>query len=274
MQQLSKRYPLWLCDVWGVIHDGRHHFPEAVDALRRHREEGGCVVLVTNAPRVSGEIRHQLARLKVEQSAFDAIVTSGEVTRHLVERHKGGIIYHIGPPHDVSVLSGIDVRLGSVAEADAVVCVGLRDDRSETPDDYENLLDAMRDRNLEMICANPDKVVRTGDRLIYCAGALAERYAVKGGRVAMAGKPYAPIFDLAVAEAARIAGRPFEKAEILMIGDGPETDIKGAADYGLDCLLITGGIMLGEDAESEGVARTRRAVPHARIVASQPRLSW
>jgi HAD superfamily hydrolase (TIGR01459 family) len=231
-------------------------------------------VLVTNAPRVSGEIKRQLVRLSVEQSAFDAIVTSGEVTRHLIERHKGGTVYHIGPPHDVSVLSGIDVRFGSVAEADAVVCVGLRDDRKETPADYESLLDTMRARDLEMICANPDKVVRAGDRLIYCAGALAERYAIKGGRVVMAGKPYAPIFDLAIADAAKIAGRDFVKSEILMIGDGPETDIKGAADYGLDCLLITGGIMQGENAGSEGVTRTRRAVPHARIVASQPRLSW
>src|SRR5262245_3376008 len=136
MQQLSKRYPLWLCDVWGVIHDGRQNFPTAVEALRHHREEGGWVVLVTNAPRVSSEIKQQLARLNVEQAAFDAIVTSGEVTRHLIERHKGGTVYHIGPPHDVSVLSGIDVQLGSVAEADAVVCVGLRDDRNETPEDY------------------------------------------------------------------------------------------------------------------------------------------
>jgi len=274
MQELSKRYPLWLCDVWGVIHDGRQHFATAVEALRRHREEGGWVVLVTNAPRVSGEIRQQLGRLGVEQSAFDAVVTSGEVTRHLIERHKGGTIYHIGPPHDISVLSGIDVRLGSVAEADAVVCVGPRYDRKETPADYKDLFETMRARNLEMICANPDKVVRVGDRLIYCAGAMAELYAAMGGRVVMAGKPYAPIFDLAIAEAERIAGRPFAKAEILMIGDGPETDVKGAADYGLDCLLITGGIMLGENAASEGAARTRRAVPHARIVASQSRLSW
>jgi len=274
MQELSKRYPLWLCDVWGVIHDGHQNFATAVEALRRHREAGGWVVLVTNAPRVSGEIERHLARLNVERSAFDAIVTSGEVTRRLIERHKGRTIYHVGPAHDVSVLSGIDVRVGSVAEADAVVCIGLRDDRKETPEDYESLLDELRARDLEMICANPDKVVRAGDRLIYCAGALAERYALKGGRVVMAGKPYAPIFDLAIAEAAKIADRQFKKSEILMIGDGPETDIKGAADYGLDCLLITGGIMQGENAGSEGVARTRRAVPHARIVASQPRLSW
>ena len=249
-------------------------FIEAVDALRRHREDGGCVVLVTNAPRLSPEIIRQLARLGVDQSAFDAVVTSGEVTRRLIERHAGSQVFHIGPPHDISVFQGFDVKRGKIEDAEVVVCVGLNDDRRETLDDYEALLDVMRARDLEMICANPDKVVRAGNRLIYCAGALAERYAEKGGRVSMAGKPHAPIFELAISEAARIAGRNFAKSEILVIGDGPETDIKGAADYGLDCLLVTGGIMLGDASAPEGEKRVRRAVPHAKIIASQPRLAW
>jgi ribonucleotide monophosphatase NagD (HAD superfamily) len=125
-----------------------------------------------------------------------------------------------------------------------------------------------------MICANPDKVVRVGDRLIYCGGAIADLYARKGGRVSMAGKPYAPIFDLAVEEASRLAARKFTRRDILMIGDGPETDVRGAADYGIDCLFITGGIMLGDDSADEAHAHAKGASPHARIVASMPRLSW
>jgi HAD superfamily hydrolase (TIGR01459 family) len=274
MEDLSRRYPLWLCDVWGVIHDGQRNFPAAVSALRRHRENGGHVVLVTNAPRLSGEVKSQLARLGVDAAAYDAVVTSGEVTRHLVARHAGKSVYHIGPAHDVSVMKGIDVVHGSIEDASVIVCVGLRDDRRETPADYDALLDALRARGLEMICANPDKVVRIGDRLIYCGGAIADLYAKKGGRVAMAGKPYAPIFDLAVAEASRVAGRQFAKRDILMIGDGPETDVRGAADYGIDCLFVTGGIMLGDDSADEAHAHAKGASPHARIVASMPRLSW
>ncbi|MBL8895763.1 MAG: TIGR01459 family HAD-type hydrolase [Rhizobiales bacterium] len=274
MEDLSRRYPLWLCDVWGVIHNGQHSFPDAVGALRKHRARGGHVVLVTNAPRLSGEVKKQLARLGVDETAYDAVVTSGEVTRHLVARHAGRKIYHIGPPHDVSVMAGIDVMPGSIEEAEAIVCVGLRDDRRDSLDDYEALLDELRARDLEMICANPDKVVRVGDRLIYCGGALADLYARKGGRVVMAGKPYAPIFDLAIAEAGRLAGRKFAKRDVLMIGDGPETDVKGAADYGIDCLFITGGIMLGDHSADEAHAHAKGASPHARIVASIPRLSW
>ncbi|MBL8906753.1 MAG: TIGR01459 family HAD-type hydrolase [Rhizobiales bacterium] len=274
MDDLSRRYPLWLCDVWGVVHNGQRSFPAAVAALRRHRANGGHVVLVTNAPRLSGEVRKQLDRLGVDQAAYDAVVTSGEVTRHLVARHAGKPIYHIGPPNDVSVMAGIDVVHGSIEDASVIVCVGLRDDRRDSLGDYEPLLDELRARDLEMICANPDKVVRVGDRLIYCAGALAERYAKKGGRVSMAGKPYAPIFDLAVSEASRLAGRQFARRDILMIGDGPETDVKGAADYGIACLFITGGIMLGDDSADAAQAHAQGASPHARIVASMPRLSW
>ena len=124
-----------------------------------------------------------------------------------------------------------------------------------------------------MICANPDKVVRRGSRLIYCAGALAERYAALGGPVSMAGKPYGPIYDLALEQVAKARGSA-RIQDILAIGDGPETDIKGAADYGLDIVLIAGGI------SEEGIDPARlkaeilATVPAARIIRALPRLAW
>ncbi len=120
-----------------------------------------------------------------------------------------------------------------MAEAHAVLCTGLVNDDVETPDDYGDLLSRMKELNLPMICANPDKMVRKGDRLLYCAGSLAEKYAGMGGTVLMAGKPYEPIYNLALQTAGTIAGRQIEKSKVLAIGDGPETDIKGAADFGI-----------------------------------------
>ena len=93
-----------------------------------------------------------------------------------------------------------------------------------------------------MICVNPDRVVQSGDQLIYCGGALAELYVELGGAVVMAGKPHPPIYRLALAEAERLLGRPVERDRVLCIGDGVATDVKGAADQGLDCLFIAGGI--------------------------------
>ena len=99
----------------------------------------------------------------------------------------------------------------------------------------------MAARGLPMICANPDIVIHRGDTLIYCAGALAHRYEELGGSVVYAGKPYAPIYDRALA-LAEARGAPIERRRVLAIGDGMKTDMVGATRAGLDALFVTGGI--------------------------------
>ena len=94
-----------------------------------------------------------------------------------------------------------------------------------------------------MVCANPDIVVQVGDRLLYCAGALARMYEEMGGAVVLAGKPHPPIYDLAYTRIEAVRGEPVEKSRILAIGDGPGTDIAGAQREGLDALFVAGGIV-------------------------------
>jgi HAD superfamily hydrolase (TIGR01459 family) len=273
MRDLSDRYPVWLCDVWGVIHDGVANFPNALDALRRHRHNRGIVVLLTNAPRPREDVARQLAHLGVGTEFYDLIVSSGDVTRALLGRYSGGRIVHIGPDRDLGLVRGLAVDLSGLAEAEAVLCTGLFDDTTETPDDYASLLSRMRERDLEMICANPDKQVRRGDRLIYCAGAIAERYEAMGGQVAMAGKPFAPMYELSADGAARILGRELKKSQMLAIGDGPETDIAGAAAFGIDTVLIAHGVSHGH--APDDLARTVRAlVRNARLIRTLAELSW
>jgi HAD superfamily hydrolase (TIGR01459 family) len=271
---LSSRYKLWLCDIWGVVHNGVRAFAPAVEALKRHRQNGGTVILVTNAPRPAAGIERQLAGLGVTRESHDAVVTSGDVTHALIAEHKGGVVHHIGPRRDLAVFEGTGVKRGALTEAEAVVCTGLFDDETETPDDYADQFAEMKKRGLTMICANPDKIVRRGDHLIFCSGALAERYAAMGGAVKMAGKPYAPIYDLALGLAAKIRGRTAARDEVLAIGDGPETDILGAADYGIATLLIAGGIADRRHSPREVEAQVRKAVPHARIEATLKELAW
>jgi HAD superfamily hydrolase (TIGR01459 family) len=274
MQDLSARYPVWLCDIWGVVHNGVAHFPPAVEALKRHREKGGFVVLLTNAPRSAAKVAGHLARLGVTRDHYDLVVTSGDVTHELMKPYDGHRIYYLGPERDLGVLDDLRIEKTSPEEAEVILCVGLVHDDTETPEDYMELLTRMSRRRLPMICANPDKVVRRGNKLIYCAGALAERYVAMGGEVTMAGKPYRPIYDLALARVREIRG-PTPVSGILAIGDGPETDIKGAADYGLDTVLITAGGISEEGAEPAQIeAEIRRIVPGARIVRALPQLLW
>ena len=274
MQDLSTRYPVWLCDIWGVVHDGIHCFAPALDALRRHRRNGGIVVLITNAPRPHEVIADHLQRLGAGAGIADRIITSGDITRSLLARHDGGKVHHIGPERDLGIFGGLTIARVSVAEADAVLCTGLLDDDTETPEDYRQSFKPMIARGLAMICANPDRIVRRGDVIVYCAGALGDLYAAMGGEVLMAGKPHAPIYEAALAAAAGVAGRPVMKREVLAIGDGPDTDIRGAADNGLDVLLIGGGVLeQGLDVAALEASVAAR-VPGARIVRTLAGLAW
>lgn len=274
MKELSERYPVWLCDIWGVVHNGVAHFAPAVEALRRHRGNGGLVVLLTNAPRSAAKVAGHLAHLGVTDEHYDLIVTSGDVTHELMKPYDGHRIYYLGPERDLGVLDDLAIEKSSPDKAEAILCVGLVHDDTETPEDYAGLLERMSLRRLPMICANPDKVVRRGNKLIYCAGALAELYASMGGEVTMAGKPYRPIYDLALARVEAMRGATLA-TDILAIGDGPETDIKGAADYGLDVVLVTAGGISEEGADpAELEAEIRKIVPGARIIRTLPSLSW
>ena len=236
-------YDVLLSDVWGVVHNGVAAAPEACDALARFREQGGSVVLITNAPR-PGEVvaRFTLDRLGVPRAAYDGIISSGDVTHALIAARAGLRVFHIGPERDVALFEGLDAPMAALETADYVVCSGLSDDTVETPQDYHDLIERMRMRALPMICANPDIVVERGNQLVYCAGAIADLYAAAGGAVVYAGKPHRPIYEqaLRIAEAAR--GRPPAPERVLAIGDSVRTDLKGAAAFGIDCLFVTAGI--------------------------------
>ncbi len=274
MKSLSADYPVWLCDIWGVVHNGLKGYEAAAQALSQHRKQGGVVILVTNAPRTSQDVIWHLNNLKIPPQSYDRVVTSGDVTQTLVREHAKGKAYYLGPPRDLSLFQGQMVKQVPMAEAHAVLCTGLVNDSMETPDDYGDLLSRMKQLNLPMICANPDKIVRKGDRLLFCAGSLAEKYAGMGGTVLMAGKPYEPIYDLALQTAGTIVGRQIEKSEVLAIGDGPETDIKGAADFGISVVLIADGVTDASDGLEATLARVEAKVSHAKIVKILHHLVW
>ncbi len=274
---LSRRYPVWLCDVWGVVHDGVTASRAACRALIRHRQAGGTVILITNAPRPSTAILPQLDQFEVPRDCYDAMVSSGDVTRHLIAGRSGQNIFHLGPDKDLALLDGLPVNFTARDSADAVLCSGLMDDDREDPESYREMLAEMRRQDLPMICANPDRVVRKGQRLVPCAGALADIYEELGGTVQMAGKPYAPIYDECLRQAACRTGAQPPLDSVLAIGDGLPTDVRGAADYGIDLLFVVEGIheheLDGKDTTAL-LQRIHATAPHARLAGIMTGLRW
>src|SRR5680860_561448 len=196
LEEIADKYELILCDVWGVLHNGLESWPGTIDALSNFRKSGGAVVMVTNAPRPRGPVYLQLAQLGVPDGVFDLAVTSGDVTRELI-RKAAQKIFFIGTAKDHELFKGLDVKLVDEQAAQAIVCSDPWNEATEIPEDYIELLTRLNARGLPFICANPDIVVEVGDRLIYCAGAIAREYSRLGGKTLIAGKPYAPIYEAA-----------------------------------------------------------------------------
>jgi HAD superfamily hydrolase (TIGR01459 family) len=278
LRRIASDYDAILSDVWGVVHNGIAAHATAVEALANYRRQGGRVVFITNAPRPSVDIIPLLDRLGVVREAYDAIVSSGDSTRALLEPYRGKAVHYVGPPDENDGLfEGLDIRVGGADEASAVVVTDLDSD-DDTPDLYNDRITHWLERKLPLIAANPDRVVEHGDRLIYCGGALADLYEARGGQIIMAGKPYKPIYSEALRLAEAAAGRGLERARILAIGDSVRTDAIGAAGAGLDLLFITGSIHAAElDAfgQPDPVAVRRLVEPSgANVAGFMPRLGW
>jgi HAD superfamily hydrolase (TIGR01459 family) len=239
-----------LSDIWGVVHNGLESFPEACEALHTYRQRGGTVILITNAPRPADSVQRQLRKLGVADETYDAIVSSGDLTRNFVADHPGKKIFWIGPERDSSIHRGLDAVLAPLEQADYIICTGLFDDETESAEDYRAMMLQAREHKLPLICANPDIVVERGDRLIYCAGAIAELYRELGGEAIFYGKPHRPIYERAMALATERRGRPTSLERVLAIGDSVRTDLTGALGFGIDCLFLTRGI---HSEEFEGI---------------------
>ena len=253
LSELADRYDALLCDVWGVIHNGRESFPAACAALARWRAEVGPVVLISNAARPHAPVIEQLDGLAVQRDSYTALVTSGDATRVLLAERAPGPVWRIGPPRDAPLYEGLGMEFADLEHA-AFICVsGPYDDETEEPADYRDRFIRGVERGLPMICANPDIVVQRGDKLIYCGGALAQLYESLGGDVTMAGKPYLPIYELSLAKAAEALGRRLDPARVLCIGDGLPTDVRGANARGLDVLFCANGIHGAETVGPDGL---------------------
>jgi len=275
---LASRYDVWLCDVWGVIHNGERPFEHAASACAKFRSQGGTVVLISNSPRPCNALIEQLDTIGVPREAYDAVATSGELTRQLVSRRGGMRVLHMGPDRDKPIFTGLDVQHVALDQAEVVVCSGLYDDRTETPEDYAERLAELKRLGLTMICANPDHMVERGSSLIYCAGALAHAYEALGGKVVYAGKPHAEIYDLALQLAEQARGEPVAPGRVLAIGDGLATDMAGAFAAKIDALFVASGVHVeghnsGEELDAAAVTALfegREAQPVAAVSA----LKW
>lgn len=269
LAEIAEDYDAIFCDIWGVVHNGKQPYLEACSALERFREERGPVIMISNSPRPSVAIPDMFARLNVPGGFWDAIVTSGDATIDELARRAPGPAFKIGPERDDELYHNLDMNFTDIESADFISCTGPFDD-DETPDDYEELLSEALQRDLEFICVNPDVKVRIGDKIVYCGGALAQKYESMGGRVVYSGKPHEPIYRLSRAWLQEVVGYEPDVERVLCIGDNIFTDLLGAQQQSYDCLFIQDGLY-GDTTQQFKALLTKHRIT-ARYMA--PRLSW
>ena len=266
LASIADGYDAVFCDLWGCLHNGQTPFPAAVAALHAFRAQGKTVLLLTNSPRPKSSVIDQLARIGVPTDAWDEIVSSGDASQYaMLSGAVGTRIHHIGAIKDETFFTDLPADAPALAitrvplaEAEGVVCTGLKDDLTETPEDYSASLLMMKAKGLTLLCANPDLIVDLGERRLFCAGALAQAYEAMGGTALYYGKPHPPIYDLARRRLAALTGQ--DEARILAIGDGIATDIQGGIGEGIDTLFVTAGIAaheFGPDPAQPDPARLR-----------------
>jgi len=277
---IADDYDALLCDVWGVLHNGRTAYPGVADALGRFRAKGGHVLLLSNAPRPSGALPVMFRQMGIPEDVYDGILTSGDATKDCLASHEFGTrCYHIGPERDLPLFEDTGVARVEEKDAEFILVTGPFDDEVEGPEDYRAQFGHLSARGLPLVCANPDIVVERGDRHIYCAGALAKLYGELGGKTLYFGKPHGPVYGIARRRLAEFADKARPDARSRAVGDGPLTDIKGANDAGLDALFITGGIAAADCGPAPETPEEDRVVhvlerAGVRAVAAIPRLVW
>jgi len=270
---LLARYRVLLLDAYGVLVTATGVLPGAVELIERLNREGRELSIVTNdASRLPETYERRFWSLGLEIPA-ERVITSGSLLAPYFrdEGLRDARCAFMGP---VDVGTYIERAGGRVVtpEEDFEVLV-LGDEQGppllETMDRL--LTGALRriDRGdpLHLVLPNPDRLYPKGGgafghgigsiaRMVEAA--LEHRYPGRDDlRFTRLGKPFAPIFEAAVA---RHGGRG-RMAEMVMVGDQLATDVRGARDFGLDSVLVAGGVTptVGRDA-TVGVLPTWRLV--------------
>jgi len=247
LSEIGGAYEALFVDLWGCYHNGIAPYPAAVTALHAYRASGGIVILLTKAPRPAGSVKRFLDRIGAPEDSYDDIMSSGSACQRAIASGAYGHAFHyVGPARDLHMLTDLGLDDAPLETTDAILCTGLRDDMTETPADYFAEMAGWHERGITLLCANPDLVVDRGEQRLYCAGALALAYEQAGGRVVWFGKPHGATYVQTHGLLSEIAGREVDKSGILAIGDGIRTDVRGALDFGIEAMFVTGGLSAGE----------------------------
>lgn len=242
-------YDAVICGFNGVLTKGSGIDAQALQALAACARSGRPVVLATNSPLRVKEIAALAGGADFSGISFlQAVVSAGELLHYQLKN--GGLplavgekYYNLGGCGAAGIFAGLPYRqVEDIGGADFVF-IGDARKPDDTVENYAPLLEHACALGLPLICAGNDISSYAGGEISLGGGAIAEQYAVLGGKIAACGKPAAGFLNYVLESFGSLPQK------ILWIGDSMATDIKSGNLLNADTLLISKGIhvnFLGE----------------------------
>lgn len=253
---VSEGFKGLLLDAYGVFWDGneRGPLPGTIDAMERLVAKGYTVGILSNSTQLAEKEINKWNKHSIFQDIhYHFVVTSGEVARFIflnetlpfqTKNNKYWLFGGVHPKFSSHqhIFEGTSFsETSSISEADFIYISipHIKGEDQTDPNVFINEIKKLKETNLPMVCANPDRFAHEGNpkRAVVRQGTIAALYEEMGGQVFYIGKPYSKAYQLSLENFYK--HNIHNPSEILMVGDTPETDIRGARQIGMSSALVT-----------------------------------
>lgn len=244
-----------LLDAYGVFWAGNASglIPGALQAMERLVASGKIVGILSNATQLAGKEIEKYGRAGILQGVhYHFLITSGEISRTLLLKRAlpfptpKKAFYHLGNVN--SAMSShhlfeetVYTEARSIDQADFLLTAIPRIDEEDVqdPELFRQEVASVIERKLPLLCPNPDLFAHEGSppRAVVRQGTIARLYREMGGEVYFIGKPHEMAYQFALMKFKELG--VLHPEELLMVGDTPETDIRGAKQSGMSSALVT-----------------------------------
>lgn len=237
ISRIRDEFDIVICGVNGVITDGRRIFPESVDALVKLYQSGKKIALASNTGMRVQDLFFFLKHGGVPMNIFYAIITAGEIAHFYLKKQKNiGSMYFSVAANEHGVIGRLPFeKVDSVVLTDFVLAETTEngiDTVKEAP-----VLEQALNLHLPFLCVGNDTGLVTDKGVRSSVGALAEQYAMMGGKIIPFGKP-----DARIAAYLTEGLGDFDVSRCLFIGDNMATDMRMGSNFGGKNLLLTNGV--------------------------------
>ena len=231
-------YDCIVCGVDGVLTKGNGFDLEALKALKNIHDKGVLIFILSNS-----FLRVKALAECFERASFDlrnlaCIITAGEILHHKLKKNKelGRKYYNLGGNLSKGIFEGLEYQeVSDLGKADFVF-IGDVSALKKSVEDYNADLQVALAMRLTLVCVGTDVSAHQDGEVCISAGAIAEQYALMGGKIMTVGKPDKDVLSYLTESFSK------ENSKVLFVGDSFLSDMKSAKMIGADMLLVSKGV--------------------------------